>query len=232
MLRYFFLIFFVAVVCVVSLLGFRSDNILGLGRRSPLPPLQIFPDMKHQPKFQPQHDTTFFADGRAARAPIPGTVPIGYTLPHAYYQTGASNRSETSGFSNFPDYFNTGKIGDVYGDGFPVDVNETLLARGQERFNISCAICHGAAAAGDGIIKSYGLVTVASLQDERIRTMPDGQIFSTITNGKNTMGAYGPLIAVEDRWAVIAYLRALQKSQNAKLAELPEAQQQELNSKQ
>jgi mono/diheme cytochrome c family protein len=232
MLRYFFLSFIVIVVCVVSLLGFRSDNIFGLGHRSPNPPLQIFPDMKHQPKFQPQHESSFFADGRAARAPIPGTVPLGYTIAHSYYQTGATNRSETAGFTNFPDYYNTGKIGDVYGDGFPVDVDEALLARGQERFNINCAVCHGAVGAGDGIVKSYGLITVASLQDERIRTMPDGQIFSTITNGKNTMGAYGPQIAVDDRWAIVAYLRALQKSQNARLAELPEARQQELNSKQ
>jgi mono/diheme cytochrome c family protein len=73
---------------------------------------------------------------------------------------------------------------------------------------------------------------VASLQDERIRTMPDGQIYSTITNGKNTMGAYGPQIAVEDRWAIITYLRALQRSQNAKLSDLPQEKQKELNSKQ
>ncbi len=232
MLRYFFLSFFVMVVCFVSVAGFRADNVLGLGRHSALPPLQIFPDMKHQPKYQPQHPSDFFADGRAARAPIPGTVPLGYLLPGGTYQLTANNRSDTAGFSNFPDYYNTGKIGEVYGDGFPVDVTEQLLARGQERFNINCAICHGAVAMGDGIVKSYGLVTIASLQDDRIRVMPDGQIFSTITSGKNTMGAYGPQIAVEDRWAIVAYLRALQKSQNAKLAELPEAQQTQLHTKQ
>jgi mono/diheme cytochrome c family protein len=71
---------------------------------------------------------------------------------------------------------------------------------------------------------------VANLQDERIRTMPEGQIFSTITNGKNTMGAYGPQVAVEDRWAIIAYLRALQRSQNSKLADLTPEQQTQLNS--
>jgi hypothetical protein len=225
MLRYFFLTFILVSVCVVGLAGFR-------GSKMSHPPLEIFPDMDHQPKYQPQHPSPFFADGRAARKPIPGTIPMGYTVPGAYYQVSASNRTDTGAFSNQPDYVNTGKMGDVYGDGLPVNVTEQLMARGQERYQINCAICHGATAMGDGIIKTYGLATIATLQDERIRTMPDGQIFSTITNGKNTMGAYGPQIAVEDRWAIVAYLRALQKSQNAKVAELTNAQQTELNSKQ
>jgi mono/diheme cytochrome c family protein len=137
---------------------------------------------------------------------------------------------EDSHFTDQPDYRNTGKIGDAYGDGIPLEVNDQLIERGRERFKINCLVCHGPAAAGDGVVKTFGLATVASLQDERIRTMPDGQIFSTITNGKNTMGAYGPQIAVEDRWAIITYLRALQRSQNAKLTDLPADQQKELNS--
>jgi mono/diheme cytochrome c family protein len=228
MLRYFFLTFILVSVCVVGLAGLRFDHG---GSKMTHPPLEIFPDMDHQPRYNPQHTSAFFSDGRAARKPIPGTIPIGYNLPHSYYQVAANNRSDTAGFTNQPDYGHTGKIGDAYGNGIPVEVNEQLMARGRERFNINCAICHGATGAGDGIIKTYGLLTVATLQDERIRTMPDGQIFSTITNGKNTMGAYGPQITVDDRWAIVAYLRALQKSQNVKLAELSEAQQKELNSK-
>jgi mono/diheme cytochrome c family protein len=233
MLRYFFLTFIVIVVCVVALAGFRydPDAIFFKGRTFQQPPLQIFPDMKHQPKVQPQRESAFFADGRANREPIPGTVPMGYNIPNGYYQLAANNVSDTAGFTAAPDYVNTGKVGEFYGDGLPVEVNEKLIERGQERFNINCAICHGAGAAGDGIIKSFGLVTIANLQDPRILTMPDGQIFNTITNGKATMGAYGPQVAVEDRWAIIAYLRVLQKSQNVKLAELPEAEQKELQSK-
>jgi mono/diheme cytochrome c family protein len=234
MLRYFFLTFIVAIVCVLALAGLRYDPTARFinGSKSTLPPLQIFPDMKHQPKFQPQHPSTFFADGRAAREPIRGTVPIGYNVQGAYYQLSANNVSDTAGFSAEPNYFNTGKWeqGEFYGDGIPIEVNEKLLARGQQRFNINCAICHGAGAAGDGIIKRYGLVTIATLQDERIRTQPDGQIFATITNGRGTMGAYGPQIAVEDRWAIVAYLRVLQKSQNVKLAELPADVQKQLQS--
>lgn len=225
MVRNFILPFIVLVVGVVALAGFR-------GQKSSNPPYILFPDMKIQPRFDPQHETTFFQDSRAAREPVPGTIPLGYTLENRYYQTGANNTSNASGFTDQPDYRNTGKIGDVYGDGIPLEVNEALIERGEQRFNINCAVCHGPAAAGDGIAKKFGLVTVASLQDERIRTMPDGQIFNTITNGKNTMGAYGPMVSVEDRWAIISYLRVLQKSQNAKLAELPESEQKELNSKQ
>jgi mono/diheme cytochrome c family protein len=226
----------VAIVCVLALAGLRyvPESPFPInGRKSALPPLQIFPDMKHQPKFQPQHTSTFFADGRAARLPIAGTVPIGYNVAGAYYQLSANNVSDTAGFSAAPDYLNTGKFGDYYGDGFPkeITVDEKLLVRGQERFNINCAICHGATAMGDGIVKKYGLVTIKSLQDEIIRNQPDGKYFNTITNGSGTMGAYGPNIAVEDRWAIIAYLRALQKSQNVKLAELPADVQKDLQSK-
>src|SRR4051812_43228872 len=136
MLRYFFLTFIVVVVCALALAGLRYDptETFGIfnGSKSALPPLQIFPDMKHQPKFQPQHPSTFFADGRAARSPIAGTVPIGYTVAGAYYQLAANNVSDTAGFTGTPDYFNTGKMGEFYGDGFPqeIKVDEKLLTRG------------------------------------------------------------------------------------------------------
>src|SRR5207237_1775478 len=95
------------------------------------------------------------------------------------------------------------------------------MQRGQERFNITCAMCHGATAAGNGIAKQHGLNTVVTLQDERIRNMADGEIFNTITHGKNTMMSYGPNVTVNDRWAIVAYLRALQRSQNGTAADVP-----------
>src|SRR5438045_4979055 len=112
-------------------------------------------------------------------------------------------------------------MGERGGTGIPVEVTRELIERGQQRFNITCAMCHGAAAAGNGITKQYGLATVVSLQDERIRKMADGEIFNTITNGKNTMMSYGGNVPVADRWAIIAYLRALQRSQNAVAADVP-----------
>ena len=96
-----------------------------------------------------------------------------------------------------------------------------LLARGQQRFNIYCAPCHGQTGDGNGITKKIGAMgVVANLHDKRIVEMPDGELFSIVTNGKNLMGGYGPQISVEDRWAVIAYLRALQLSRLGSMDDL------------
>jgi mono/diheme cytochrome c family protein len=217
MLRYFFYIFFFASVAIVAIAGFR-------GTKSSKPPIEIFPDMDHQPKYQPQHTSIFFADGRAERPPVPGTVPMGYNLPGAYAATNASNSRVVygaTGFSAGPDYSNTGKIEGFWGDGLPIDISSAVMARGRERYEINCAICHGMSGDGNGIVKEYGLATVRSLQEERIRNMPDGELFHVITEGRNTMGAYGPQITVEDRWAIVAYLRALHRSQNATLDNVP-----------
>lgn len=222
MLRTFFALLLLGGATVLFLAGVR-------GTKSTLPPVEIFPDMDRQPKFQPQHDTNFFADGRAARKPVDGTVPIGYTLEGRYLQAGARNATLKSGFTNLNDYLNTGRIGEFYGDGIPVEVTPELLTRGQERFDINCAICHGLVGDAQGVVqKIANWATVANLQDDRIRQQPDGQIFNTITHGKNTMGAYGPNIAVEDRWAIVSYLRALQKSQRSQLTDLPPEKQKEL----
>lgn len=227
MLRFFFACFIFGTVVVLSFAGFR-------GTKSPNPPIEIFRDMDHQPKYQPQHASGFFADGRAARKPVAGTIPMGYEMKGAYFQAPARNGTfKPSAFTNLPTYFNTGKMGDVYGDGFPTEltIDEAFLQRGHERYDINCAPCHGKTGQGNGVIGQFGMVAIANLLDERIRTQPDGQIYSTVTNGKNTMGAYGPQIAVDDRWAIVAYIRALQKSQSVKLADLPETKQKELQSK-
>src|SRR5205823_7401345 len=121
-----------------------------------------------------------------------------------------------------------GKMGDRWGTGIPIEVTPELMLRGRERFNITCAMCHGATAAGNGMTKQFGLATVVSLQDDRIRKMADGEIFNTITNGKNTMMAYGPTVMVADRWAMIVYLRALQRSQAAAIADVPPEHRAEL----
>jgi mono/diheme cytochrome c family protein len=138
---------------------------------------------------------------------------------------------ENLAFSQGPDYYDTGKMGDHWGTGFPIDITPDVMRRGRERFSITCAMCHGATAAGNGITKQYGLATVVTLQDDRIRGMADGEIFNTITNGKNTMMAYGSILTVNDRWAVIAYLRALQRSQNASVNDVPQNERASLEKK-
>ena len=225
MLRGFLLIFVLAGIVIVAMCGFRGQH----GTRTPW---EIFPDMVRQQKVRAQAPLDFFGDGRGPRVPIANTVPIGYEMPKVPTRTvpaGPPNaiepRPELTNsriqFSAGIDYYNTGKMGTNWGTGIPVPVTQQFLQHGQERFNITCSICHGMTAAGNGITKQYGLNTIATLQDERIRKMADGEIFNTITNGKNTMMSYGGNVPVADRWAIIAYLRALQRSQNAAAADVP-----------
>lgn len=225
MLRAFLLISLLITLAGVAVLGFR-------GEKTTNEPWELFPDMVRQMKVRAQSPLKFFADGRGPRLPINGTVPIGYEMPARNVSDGGGPNPQTNspagsaemmprGFSVGTDYANTGKMGNNWGTGIPVPVTPELIQRGQQRFNITCAMCHGATASGNGITKSYGLATVVTLQDDRIRKMADGEIFNTITNGKNTMLAYGPTIMVPDRWAIIAYLRALQRSQGATAADVP-----------
>jgi len=230
MIRGFLFIFMLTGLALVAFLGFR-------GQKSTGSPIEVFPDMVRQMKVRAQAPLGFFADGRGARVPVAGTVPIGYEMPKAASEPapGAApvaaerNAQPHLGFSGSPEYYDTGKMGTNWGTGLPMQVDGYLMERGKQRFNINCAICHGPTAAGNGITKQYGLTTVVTLQDERIRKMADGQIFNTITNGKDTMMAYGPNISVADRWAIIAYLRALQRSQNATIADVPEEHRAELD---
>ncbi len=221
MLRAFLVIFVLCGIALVAVFGFR-------GQKSTGSPLEIFPDMVRQPKVRAQAPLQFFADGRGPRLPVNGTVPIGYEMPKAQAigspaaPVAAPSAQNPLSFSDGSDYYNSGKMSaDHWGTGIPMEVTPALMERGRERFNITCAMCHGATGAGNGITKQYGLATVVTLQDDRIRKMSDGEIFNTITNGKNTMMAYGPNLTVRDRWAVIAYLRALQRSQNATVADVP-----------
>ena len=212
MLRGFFLICLLFTIALVAVFGFR-------GQKSTGPPLEVFPDMVRQQKVKAQAPLNFFADGRGPRAPVAGTVPIGYEMPNPKNSSAAGAHGPLA-FSVGTDYSNTGKMGDHWGTGIPIPVTPDLIERGRQRFNITCAMCHGATAAGAGITKQYGLATVVTLQDDRIRNMADGEIFSTITNGKNTMMAYGSNITVTDRWAIICYLRALQRSQMAAIVDV------------
>ncbi|MFM8715636.1 MAG: c-type cytochrome [Spartobacteria bacterium] len=228
MLKYFFYTFVLLVVLVVSVAGFR-------GQKSTKPPFEIFPDMDHQPKVKAQTPSTFYADGRANREPIAGTVPLGYAMPQ-HKPVDSSNGSSESPykqvkFSSGLSYFDTGRFGNQWGTGMPVEVTPDFIARGQERYAISCKVCHGATGAGNGIAGKYGLVAIANLHQQRIRDMADGEIFNTITHGKNTMMGYGDRIQVQDRWAIIAYMRALQKSQGgATITDVPATERAKLES--
>ncbi len=197
-MRYFLLIFALCVLTVVGIAGRRGS----LSRR---PPIELFPDMNRQPKLRPQTPDAFFADGRSSRLPVPGTI----AQEDTHYEDLPVNTGRVTGATNFVETI-------------PVPVTATLIARGQQRFNINCSPCHGMQGDGNGVVKKLGLATVANLHEKRIVELADGEIFNTITYGKNTMGPYGANVTIEDRWAIIAYLRALQLSQLGAIDDVPE----------
>jgi mono/diheme cytochrome c family protein len=197
-MRYFLLIFGLCMVMVMAVAGKRGDH----SRR---PPIELFPDMNRQPKFRPQTPTALFGDGRSSRAPIPGTIAL-----NDRYEDLPVNTGRVPGATNFV-------------ENLPVEVTAKLLARGQQRFNINCSPCHGAQADGNGITKRVGaMAVIANLHDKRIVEMTDGEIFNIISNGKNLMSGYAANVTIEDRWAVVAYLRALQLSQLGSPEDVPE----------
>jgi mono/diheme cytochrome c family protein len=171
--------------------------------------LQIVPDMDAQPKFKAQATNSLFADDRAMRPPVPGTV--------------ARDELDTDG------HLYRGQVGGEWASRLPVPVSESLLKRGQERYNIFCATCHGLTGLGDGMVArradqlQEGTWTPPTdLSSSVVVERPDGHIFNTISHGIRNMPAYGTQIDVTDRWAIVAYVRALQKSRNATLADVPE----------
>jgi len=167
--------------------------------------------MDFQEKFEAQELNPFFADRRAMRPPVPGTVARGLL------------KEDT------PFYFGRTAEG-AYVARVPVAVTAELVMRGRERYNIYCAVCHGAAGDGQGIIMrgNYGYTPAPSFHEDRLRTVEDGYIFEVITNGVRNMPAYAHQIPVADRWAIVAYVRALQRSQQATAADLPVEVLQEL----
>lgn len=164
------------------------------------PPVQVFPDMKQQPKYLPQSESLFFRDGRELRRPVPGTV--------------------ARGFLKEDDAFYTGKQSDAWAPS-PLSINRETLTRGQERFNIYCAPCHGQTGSGQGIVAQRASWIAVNLEDARIVQMPDGQIFDTLTHGKRTMPGYRFQINEHDRWAIVAYVRALQRAASGTIHDVP-----------
>jgi mono/diheme cytochrome c family protein len=211
-MRYFFVAFLLACVLVVSLAGLRGAK----GRQ---PPIEVFPDMDRQLKLRPQTVDGFFADGRSSRLPVPGTI-----ARETPYRLSPDATNVVYPFQNVP--VNTGFVTGTtnFVETNPFEITPALMARGRQRFQINCSPCHGPLADGNGITKKLGMTTVANLHDPRIVRLTDGEIFYVITNGRNTMQPYAGQVPVEDRWAIIAYLRALQLSQLASAEDVPEPQ--------
>ena len=213
----------VATLALVSFLGFQ-------GKTSKDTPVMVFDDMDYQAKYKPQGENRFFADGRDARPPVAGTVARGDGLAPLTVFAADYRRAESLNPSFVTGKDATGAFLAAFpakslallpgGELAPFQVNARLLELGRAKYQVYCAICHGAAADGNGIMKvrsavegDAAIATIANLQTPLFRAYPHGQIYDVIANGKNTMQPYGDKLSPEERWAVVAYLRALQLSQ-------------------
>ncbi|HWF48401.1 MAG TPA: cytochrome c [Bryobacteraceae bacterium] len=166
-------------------------------------------DMQDQPKYKPLGANSFFADGRDAR-PIPaGTIA----------------RDEL----NDTDFFHTGEANGAFLNSIPLKVDANLLRRGQDRFNIYCSPCHGRTGDGNGMVAQRGVKIPANLHTDRLRSVPPGYIYQVIKNGYGAMGDYGDQVPVNDRWAIVAYIRALQLSREATMNDVPADQRTQLS---
>jgi mono/diheme cytochrome c family protein len=179
-----------AIVLPVVLISCR-------GQLSEKPPIHPNMNMDQQERFEPQEQNKFFADDRAMRQPVEGTIPRGHLKQDRPLYQGIN---EDSSF-----------VTEI-----PVDVTKSFLYRGQDRYNVYCTPCHGISGDGNGIIMAnqYGYVPAPSFHIERLQNQSAGYLYSVVANGIRTMPSYAHQIPVEDRWAVVAYVRALQRSQN------------------
>jgi len=158
-------------------------------------------DMHDQPKYKPLRKSSFFEDGRDSRPRVMGTVARGEVVREGPIQSG--------------------RLGTAYVETLPVAVTEPLLHRGRERYDIYCAVCHDRVGNGGGMIVERGYKRPTSFHVPRLRDVADGYFFDVMTNGFGVMPSYATQVPVEDRWAITAYIRALQLSQAATLADVP-----------
>jgi mono/diheme cytochrome c family protein len=176
------------------------------------PRIHLIQDMDSQPKYKAQRENTIFADGRATRDALPGTVAVGHL--------------------NEDDHLFRGRTGDAWARTFPaqIDLSEVTMERGKQRYGIFCAPCHGQGGNGDGMVHQRAdalggsWVPPTNVNQDYLRNMPVGELFNSITNGVRNMPAYGPQITPEDRWAIILYVRALQRSHQANINDVPESE--------
>jgi len=196
----------VVTVLTVATLGWR-------GRTSSDRPIQFWDDMTDQPKYLPQKSSAFFADGRVDRTPPAGAIAWGRTADSA----------DAAFLVNDKDYYAL--------VGFPPDVtvDRKLIDRGKMLFENNCRVCHGATGSGNGITTQYGMNQPPSYFIDRLKTAPNGYLYQIITEGKGQMGPYGPNVKAADRWAIVAYVRVLQRAASGTIADVPEVRRAEMD---
>lgn len=183
-------------------------------------------DMQDQPKMKPYRQSTFFRDGLSSRPPVEGTVARGFLKTDKEFFTGKKAGRANANIQGTPAQAPGPQPSSVAGaapqgaaaypddvEVFPIPVTRETVRRGKERYEIFCSACHGLTGNGDGMIVRRGFRRAASFNDDRLRQAPVGHFFDAITNGWGAMPSYAPQIEPQDRWAIIAYIRALQLSQ-------------------
>lgn len=173
------------------------------GQPSNKTPVHLVGDMDHQNKYRPQSASPLFADGAAARQPVAGTVAQGDAQADAAWYRGLDDAGQLVAEN-------------------PAAVTLPLLERGRERYNIYCSPCHSQIGDGQGIMLKRGYVPPPTFHDARLRGVADGHIFDVISHGVRNMPAYAHQVPVADRWAIVAYIRALQRAQNGRGEDIPE----------
>ena len=183
------------------------------GSKFESPPIHLNPNMDNQQKYRSLEESNFFEDGSTMRKPIEGTIARGMI---------AENHSYLSGKNDDGSYLMNN----------PIELSIEVLNRGQDRYNIYCSVCHSQVGNGKGIVTQYEYPVIpANLHDQRIREQADGEMYNTIVYGLRSMPAYGYQINTDDVWSIIHYVRALQRSQNATIEDLPKDEQSKLNGK-
>lgn len=188
----------VAVLLVTAIIASACYR----GRPSEKTPIHLVPNMDQQPRYNSQSQSDFFIDGASMRAPVEGTVARGELHEDVVFYTGKNDAGE-------------------YVEKSPVPLSRQLVERGRQRFNIFCSPCHGRTGAANGIVVKRGLLPPTSYHLDRLVDTADGYIFDVMSNGIRNMPAYKYQVPVYDRWAIIAYIRVLQRSQRATQADVP-----------
>lgn len=165
------------------------------------PPVHLNPNMDKQQRYLPQEENPHYRDRRAMRPQVPGTVAVGEL--------------------DIDEHLHRGRVDGKPATTLPVKLDRALLERGRERYEIYCTVCHDGAGTGSGVAVKRGMLPPPSFHEPRIRVMPLGQVFDVISRGARSMPAYATQVPVRDRWAIVAYIRALQISRTATIEDVP-----------
>ena len=207
-MRYVLIGIAMMVFLVVSLAGFRGD----ISRKAPI---ELIADMDRQPKLRPLEPNSFFANGMSSQPLVKGTVRQSEAIPLADGSDVYPFETEHPAVSGLQ-MGTTNAVANI-----PLEVTMGLMERGREKYTISCVPCHGGQGDGNGVVKYFGISAVKSLHDPDVVKQSDGDIYRTITLGKGVMKGYANTLSIEDRWAIVAYARALQVSRLGTEDEVP-----------